>query len=210
MAKKRQIGRRKTPSQRRARDTVAAIVEAAAQVFTRHGYAAGTTNRIAARAGVSVGSVYQYFPNKDALLAEVHKSHQLQARAMVSRLLDEWQSERLELRAKLRRFLLEIVALHTRSPDLHRVLFEEAPRPAGVQRSSREFSRQTTQRTAELLRESPEIDVPDPQCAAFIVTQTIECLAHQFALHPPPETSEETFVDEVVVLLHRYLQRSRS
>lgn len=59
---------RRRPAQARSRDTVQAILEAAAQIFERHGYAAGTTNRIATRAGVSVGSLYQYFPNKDAIL----------------------------------------------------------------------------------------------------------------------------------------------
>jgi AcrR family transcriptional regulator len=57
---------RARPSQARSRDTVEALLQAAAQVFECHGYAAGTTNRIAERAGVSIGSLYQYFPNKDA------------------------------------------------------------------------------------------------------------------------------------------------
>ena len=183
MRKKRQIQRRRTPAQQRARDTVEAIVEAAAQVFARHGYAAGTTNRIAARAGVSVGSVYQYFPNKDALLAAVHMKHQAEGRRIVAGLLDSWNRQPGDLKAKLRRFLTELVAMHTRSPDLHRVLFEEAPRPPSVQQSHLEFDRQAMQRTAKLLRESPDVDVPDPDCAAFVVSQTVECLAHQFAEH---------------------------
>src|SRR5215471_21205054 len=66
---------RRAPSQSRSRDTVEAIVEAAAQVFERHGYAAGTTNRIAERAGVSIGSLYQYFPNKDAIVMELARRH---------------------------------------------------------------------------------------------------------------------------------------
>ena len=59
---------RKFPQQSRSQETVEAIVGAATQVFERHGYAAGTTNRIAERAGVSIGPLYQYFPNKDAIL----------------------------------------------------------------------------------------------------------------------------------------------
>lgn len=59
---------RKTPTQSRALKTREAIVEAAFQILTKEGEAAVTTNRIAERAGVSVGSVYQYFNDKDAIL----------------------------------------------------------------------------------------------------------------------------------------------
>lgn len=62
---------RKKPKQERSASTVAAIVEAAAQVLLEQGYARASTNRIAARAGVSVGSLYQYFPDKTVLYEEV-------------------------------------------------------------------------------------------------------------------------------------------
>lgn len=61
---------RKQPQQRRSRATVDKILAAAAQVLAEEGDGA-TTDRIAARAGVSIGSLYQYFPNKDALLLEL-------------------------------------------------------------------------------------------------------------------------------------------
>ncbi len=62
--KKPKTAQRK-PAQRRSRESVAVIVEAAAQVLLRHGYRGATTNRIAERAGVSIGTLYQYFRNKD-------------------------------------------------------------------------------------------------------------------------------------------------
>lgn len=59
--------RRRKPSQTRSREAVAAIIEASAQVLERRGYQGATTNRIAERAGVSVGTLYQYFNNKDEI-----------------------------------------------------------------------------------------------------------------------------------------------
>src|ERR1700727_158166 len=71
----RRLTPRKAAKQARAQATVDAIVEAAAQVFESLGYAAATTNRIAERAGVSIGSLYQYFPNKDAILVALARRH---------------------------------------------------------------------------------------------------------------------------------------
>lgn len=71
----RRLEPRKLPKQARSGATVEAILEAAAQIFERRGYAAGTTNRIAERAGVSIGSLYQYFPNEDAILVALVHQH---------------------------------------------------------------------------------------------------------------------------------------
>ena len=67
--------RRRRPNQRRARQTVDAILEAAIRVLKREGFGAITTNRIAEVAGVSIGSVYQYFPDKRAIFVALHQRH---------------------------------------------------------------------------------------------------------------------------------------
>src|SRR5688572_31809147 len=66
---------RKEPQQRRSRDTIDAIFEATIQVLLANGFDKTTTIQIANRAGVSIGSLYQYFPNKRALLAAIVKRH---------------------------------------------------------------------------------------------------------------------------------------
>lgn len=65
---------RRRPVQARSRQTVERILDAAAHVFGERGYA-GTTNHVAERAGISIGSLYQYFPDKDALLVALHDRH---------------------------------------------------------------------------------------------------------------------------------------
>lgn len=65
---------RRPPKQERSQETVAVLVEATERVLTREGYAAATTNRIAEVAGVSIGTLYHYFPTKEALIeALVHR-----------------------------------------------------------------------------------------------------------------------------------------
>src|SRR5688500_11026502 len=66
---------RKRPRQERSRATVDAIVQAAAYILVRDGYAKLTTNRIAERAGVNIASLYQFFPGKQAILAELQRRH---------------------------------------------------------------------------------------------------------------------------------------
>lgn len=79
MAAQTALSPRKKPSQARSRATVEAIVTAAARVLVERGYAGLTTVAVAERAGVSVGSLYQYFPGKDALLAALFERHMKQA-----------------------------------------------------------------------------------------------------------------------------------
>ena len=72
---------KKLPSQRRSRETFDALVEACAWLLAERGYAGATTNHIAERAGVNIASLYEYFPGKDAIVAQV-------AERMVQRVLD--------------------------------------------------------------------------------------------------------------------------
>ena len=74
-ARKLQTNPRKSASQERSRSTVDALLEATARVLVKEGYDRASTNRIAEVAGVSIGSLYQYFPNKEALVAAVIDRH---------------------------------------------------------------------------------------------------------------------------------------
>src|SRR6516164_1611810 len=75
MARKVQTNPRKLASQERSRATVDALLEATARILLKEGYDKASTNRIAEVAGVSIGSLYQYFPSKEALVAAVIDRH---------------------------------------------------------------------------------------------------------------------------------------
>jgi AcrR family transcriptional regulator len=205
MARESRLRARKQPRQARALVTVEAILTAAAQVFQRLGYAAGTTDRIAERAGVSVGSLYQYFPNKDAILVALAERHIDAGFEQLRSLMAEVRSAPGDLQTVLRRFVEAMVALHAGEPRLHRVLFEEAPLPAGLRRGLERREQAFAGEIRGLLETLPGVCVRDPALAAHLLVQTVEGLVHGFVLHPPPEVDADAFVDEVVHMLHSYL-----
>src|SRR5215472_4075761 len=93
---KRKSGRRR-PKQRRAQQTVDAVLDAVVRLLKRQGVGAVTTNRIAEVAGVSIGSVYQYFPDKAAIFAALHQRHIEEIDRIVQAKLVEHAASSLEI-----------------------------------------------------------------------------------------------------------------
>src|SRR5215510_11881192 len=116
---------RKQPRQERSRFTVDAILEAAADILVRNGYDRLTTNRIADRAGVNVASLYQYFPGKEAIVAELRQRHGDEQRAALRKALVEHRGQRLE--STIRALVSMGMGAHAAAPELHRVFAEEMP-----------------------------------------------------------------------------------
>jgi AcrR family transcriptional regulator len=196
---------RKVPRQERSRLTVEAILDAAARVFERHGYAGGTTNRIAERAGVSIGSLYQYFPNKDAILVALVEQHLDEGTAAMGPVLADLVAGAAPVDVAMRRLVEAMVALHRERPALHRVLFEEAPRPPALRRRLEVLEGAAVTAVAAYLHAREDVD-RDPRRAARMVVQVIETVAHELVLRPG-DVAVEAHVDEAVILLTRYLRR---
>ncbi len=201
---------RRAPSQDRAHATVGVILEAAAQIFSELGYAAGTTNRIAERAGVSVGSFYQYFPNKDAVLVALVERHVAAGTRSVESLLDAAAVAPDDLESLLRAFVSAMVALHSQEPDLHRVLFEEAPHPPELHECVLQTEERLAHSWLSILQQLGDARVRDADTAAHLIVQLTEALTHRFVLHGLHDLSTDVFVEEVVTLLKRYLRVSEA
>ena len=124
---------RKQPKQRRSRELVEALLEGAARVFDREGLDA-TTNRIAQEAGVSVGSLYQYFPNKEALLTALAHQHMGRVDAALEHTLVHARHAG-DLRQGLRMLIVVVAGEHRHHPSTQVLMREFAPRvPALVER----------------------------------------------------------------------------
>lgn len=196
---------RKKPQQERSRETLDCILEGAAQVFESHGYAAGTTNRIAERAGVSVGSVYQYFPNKDAILVGLIERHIEESRAILAPVVLDAISRNAPLKEGLGAVLDAMAAIHRERPNLHRVLFEESPRPPELRAQLDELEEQAIAALSAYLEGSPEVSVPDSRTAARLIATVLEGATHRIAISDVPDSEWEATARETVRMLVAYL-----
>ena len=169
---------RKQPRQARSRATVDAVMTAAAQVLIAHGYEGATTARVAERAGVSIGSLYQYFPNKQALVAALIERHADEMVAVVREALDDPAHGTLE--SGLRAFIRAGVAAHRLDPRLHKILNEQVPR-VGRLGKAMDTSRRLTDLLASFFRRHRSALRPrcDPARAALVVETAVEALAHK-------------------------------
>jgi AcrR family transcriptional regulator len=195
---------RKLPKQPRSEATVEAILEAATQIFELHGYAAGTTNRIAERAGVSIGSLYQYFPNKDAILVALVQRHLAESTAALQPHLERL-SDGASFDDVLPDIVSAMVAMHALAPILHRVLFEETKLPPTLRAELNELE----DRLVELAAAALADDVSDPRLSASLVISAIEGLTHRLVLSPPAGVTPQTIACEITKLVRAYIQISR-
>ena len=183
------------------------LLEAAARIFEERGVAAATTDAIAERAGVSVGSLYQYFPNKESLLATLATCHVLEVRGAIEPALDAFDSA-TPFDVALGRFVHAMVALHTTRPRLHRALFVEAPYDTDAIRALRALQGEICARLAHWLSRRPEARLADPVLAARLAVDTIMSLAHGFALDSRAGGTPAEREAEIETLLRRYFTGS--
>ena len=206
MARQHKLKPRKNPRQRRAKETVEAILTAAAQVFEARGYARGTTDRIATRAGVSVGSLYQYFPNKDAILVALAERHVDRGTALVRAMLASTPASAAALEPWLRCLLTALLAQHRAQPRLQHLILEGLTLPEDVHDRVVAVEAELSAAFAELLAELADPDLlPRPVVTAWTLVHAIQGLIHDFSTHPPEGIDEDALIDELVTLVRARL-----
>jgi AcrR family transcriptional regulator len=198
---------RKNASQGRSRATVDALIEATAHILVREGFDKASTNRIAEKAGVSIGSLYQYFPSKEALVAAVMERHNQQLMQVVREALPEIMA--LPIEPAVRKLVAVAIKGHRIDPKLHRVLAEQIPR-TGRLASTETFNRENyTLFRTYLEGHSDELRVADLELAAFVCVTSIEALTHRAVLDHSETFSDEAFAalaDEATRLVVGYLK----
>jgi AcrR family transcriptional regulator len=196
------ISSRKQPKQTRSTDLVAAILEAALQVLAKEGAARFTTVRVAEKAGVSVGSLYQYFPNKAAILFRLQSDEWRQTTDLLKSILEDTAKPPLErLRILVHAFIRSEcdeaavrVALDDAAP-----LYRDAPE-AKAAKASGERTIQAFMKEA-LPRASPATRV----MAAELIKTTLSSVGKDFSEAPRKPAEITAFSDAMADMFCAYL-----
>ncbi|MBY2983927.1 TetR family transcriptional regulator [Rhizobium leguminosarum] len=198
------ISSRKQPKQARSSELVAAVLDAAAQVLAREGAQRFTTARVAERAGVSIGSLYQYFPNKAAILFRLQSDEWRQTTDMLGGILADAQRPPLErLRRLVRAFLRSEceeaamrVALHDAAP-----LYRDAPEAQAARASGDRIIELFMQ---EVLPCAPEAT---RALAGDLITTTLGTVGKQFSEAPRSLAEIDAYSDAMADMFCAYLER---
>lgn len=203
MATRVSVSPRKGPRQDRSKKMVELILQATARVLVAEGYEACTTNRVARVAGVSIGSVYQYFPHKESLVVAVMERHLEQLReALAARLLALAGADLATAVREMIRALLEAQRLQ---PRLHRVLLEQVPRIGALRRLHELHGQYQPLVAAWLEANQAQVGVDQPQVAAWVLIGAVEGVLTRVMIERPGWLEQGVLEEQLTRLVLAYL-----
>jgi AcrR family transcriptional regulator len=194
---------RKRPRQTRAQATFDAIVEAAARILLEDGASRVTTNHVAARAGVSIGSLYQYFPDRRGIVRALVERELARAEALRPATIDD---PTLPLAVRVRAIVDWHLDAHGARPALARALrglVQEVLPKDEIRRLSHLRTARVTH-TVATLRMIGEVDL---EIAVFIIDTCLDALSDGATARRPAWLQSERFREEVAALIRCYLER---
>ena len=198
-----QISPRKAPRQSRSQATVTAILDATAHILVTSGIAAASTNAVAERAGVSVGSLYQYFPNKEALFAALHERHGVQMKEVILRALTKAVGATLD--DALTGLIEAAVEAHRVDADLHRVLEQQLGNTDQHVLEDEYVGLMEDRVVALLAQYRDQITVTDLKLASFMLMNAAHSLIHVVVLQRPKGISLKAATQQIIRMMKAYL-----
>ncbi|HTN13381.1 MAG TPA: TetR/AcrR family transcriptional regulator [Sphingomonadaceae bacterium] len=184
--------------------TVDAILEATAHILAQRGYDGTTTNHVAERAGVSIGSLYQYFPSKESLVAALLQRNAEDNLRTLRESIE--QAEGMTLAGALRTIVDRFVAMHAQAPAHHAALLDRAPQIGIV-----EWERQSTDGVLQVLgdflsRYRSELrDGLDLEMALPVLAAMGNAVLDHALRNNPGRLKDEDIRHEMVVAILAYL-----
>jgi len=198
-------GRRKDPKQQRAVITAAAITQATEQIIIREGFKNATTNRIAEVAGVSVGSLYQYFPNKQAIVRALIEETVSKTAAKVRETLRNLMDQPFE--PALRQIMTLLVDIYKEN---HFILFRISDQVPELKKYTKSLAIETYTHSTNLAfleQHQDDLKVSDLRTALLIIERATIHNIEYFLAENPTNITEEQLIDELTRMAVNYLTK---
>jgi AcrR family transcriptional regulator len=203
MAERSRTVPRKKPRQERSRATVDAILEAAAHILVTHGFEGATTRLVAERAGVSIGSLYQYFPSKEALITALVERQVQRVVEVCTEALQGHGSR--EPREVVREVALGLMKAYAVNPRLHQVLIGEGLRLGMMERLQSFEQRIEAMVRGFLLSYGGDVRPQRVELATFVLTRSIRGVIWAAAVERPEIFEDPELANELGELILGYL-----
>ncbi len=195
--------RRRVPAQERSRERVARILDAAAHEFAERGVESATIEQIAERAETSVGSIYQFFPNKLALYEAIGAKYLDEVRALFAILVSD-EAPSVPWRDLVAATVDAFAELH-RSSVTFRAIWSNITYSRRFFTAGQEMNRELSERTEAVFGKLAK-HVP-PARRKLLATVTIEAMSAMLLLSADkPRAQANALLDEAKVLVQRYLE----
>lgn len=194
---------RRRPRQARAQATVDAIVTATAKILVEEGYDRASTNRIAVAAGVSIGSLYQYFPSKEALVSALVDQHLAQMDACLTELIAT--SAASTLQENTRMVVGALIAAYRVNPRLHEVLCQEVPKVGELKRVYELEEKLSDAGRRYLLGHKINIRPENLERAMFLLGHAVPPVIRAAVKADPLASEDHELAAELTELVLRYL-----
>ena len=192
---------RKLPKQERSQATVSAILIATTRILTEEGYDKFNTNRVAELAGVSVGSLYQYFPNKAALLYALGEHHANEMAELAQHHLEDLGDR--SILEVLQQIIKAVLAAYAVNPKLYRILHQQVPRSEEMRKLDDARLEQMLYSFLALHRD--QLRPKNLDITVFIVSHTIKALLYDAIADRPNLLKNGELEQEIMRMLSSYL-----
>jgi AcrR family transcriptional regulator len=201
MSAKPPVTRRKQPQQERSQATMQAILTATAHILTAEGYDRFTTNRVAECAGVSIGSLYQYFPNKESLLLALAEHHANQMVQLAQDHLEDVGDRSIP--DVIQKIIEMAIATQGVNPKLHRVLHEQVPHSQVMQQLDQ--AKMENLLRSFLAQRSDQLQSKNLDLTVFMIERTIRAIIYGAITEHPELLKTGELEQELTAMLSAYL-----
>lgn len=200
---------RRRPRQARAQATVDAIVKATARVLVDEGYDRASTNRVALAAGVSIGSLYQYFPSKEALVAALVEDHIAKMQGALTQSLSSSAAAGSTLEARAKQLVRGVITAYRVDPQLDHVLCQEVPKVGELTRVYG-FEQYLAERCRAHLFSDTSVRPIDIERAVFLLVNAVPGVVRASVKEDPRAEADDRLAEELTDMIVRYLKAQPS